>query len=151
MPLHPGHSDEVKDKNIKEMIEAGHEPKQAVAAAYANQRKYRKMAMGGMIPKDDMTEESIAADINDEHERGLFELQQASHLDEQLDVPTEHSEVLAKALAERENLGMATQEEGHAGSDATYENIVALPASHFAEEAKKAIEKRKKAKMIDNS
>ncbi len=38
MPLKKSISDEARQENIKEMIAAGHEPKQAVAASYRNQR-----------------------------------------------------------------------------------------------------------------
>jgi len=40
MPLEKSGSKEAREKNIEEMIKAGHDPKQAVAAGYANQRKY---------------------------------------------------------------------------------------------------------------
>lgn len=49
MPLHPGHSKEVIQKNIDEMIAAGHDPKQAVAAAYSHARKYSD---GGIVSED---------------------------------------------------------------------------------------------------
>jgi hypothetical protein len=39
MPLHKGKSDKVFKENIKEMIASGHEPKQAVAAAYSERRE----------------------------------------------------------------------------------------------------------------
>ena len=39
MPLVKSGSDKARQKNIKEMIAAGHEPKQAVAASYDNQRR----------------------------------------------------------------------------------------------------------------
>lgn len=35
MPLKKGKSKKVREENIHEMIEAGHPPKQAVAASYA--------------------------------------------------------------------------------------------------------------------
>ena len=38
MPLKKGSSDETRSENIREMIEAGHDPKQAAAAAYRQQR-----------------------------------------------------------------------------------------------------------------
>lgn len=40
MPLIKSGSKEAREKNIHEMIQSGHEPRQAVAAAYSNQRKY---------------------------------------------------------------------------------------------------------------
>lgn len=39
MPLKKGTSKATRQSNIEEMIEAGHEPKQAVAAAYRQQRE----------------------------------------------------------------------------------------------------------------
>jgi len=39
MPLKEGYSKEVIQENIREMIKAGHDPKQAMAAAYSNARK----------------------------------------------------------------------------------------------------------------
>jgi len=38
MPLKKGSSKKVRQENIDEMIKAGHPPKQAVAAAYRQQR-----------------------------------------------------------------------------------------------------------------
>jgi hypothetical protein len=42
MPLKKGKSKKVMQENIKEMIAADHDPKQAVAAAYANAGKSKK-------------------------------------------------------------------------------------------------------------
>ena len=39
MPLKEGSSPETREENVKEMIAAGHDPKQAVAAAYREQRE----------------------------------------------------------------------------------------------------------------
>jgi hypothetical protein len=39
MPLIKSASDKARSENIREMIEAGHPPKQAMAAAYHNQRE----------------------------------------------------------------------------------------------------------------
>lgn len=39
MPLIKSASNEARQENIKEMIDAGHPPKQAVAASYENQRE----------------------------------------------------------------------------------------------------------------
>ena len=46
MPLHPGKSKNVIGENIKEMEEAGHPAKQAIAASLNNARK-----SGAHIPK----------------------------------------------------------------------------------------------------
>lgn len=42
MPLKKGTSKKTRQENIREMIDSGHPPKQAVAAAYAQQRKSKK-------------------------------------------------------------------------------------------------------------
>lgn len=42
MPLKKGASKATREANIKEMVKAGHPPKQAVAAAYDQQRKSKK-------------------------------------------------------------------------------------------------------------
>lgn len=42
MPLKKGTSNAVREKNVEEMIKAGHPPKQAVAAAYRQQRASKK-------------------------------------------------------------------------------------------------------------
>ena len=42
MPLIKSASDEARSENIAEMIKAGHEPKQAMAASYANQREAQR-------------------------------------------------------------------------------------------------------------
>lgn len=39
MPLEKGHSEEVIQKNIRQLIHEGYEPKQAVAIAYSEARK----------------------------------------------------------------------------------------------------------------
>jgi hypothetical protein len=44
MPLIYSDSDEARNKNIAEMIHSGHPPKQAEAAAYANQREAERHA-----------------------------------------------------------------------------------------------------------
>lgn len=44
MPLKKGTSNKTRQENIKEMIASGHEPKQAVAASYNQQRASRKNA-----------------------------------------------------------------------------------------------------------
>lgn len=42
MPLKRGCSKKTRQSNIREMIDSGHEPRQAVAASYRQQRQCRK-------------------------------------------------------------------------------------------------------------
>lgn len=42
MPLLQSSSKEAREKNIQELIYAGHKPDQAVAAAYSTQRKAKE-------------------------------------------------------------------------------------------------------------
>lgn len=49
MPLKKGSSHEVVSQNIKELVKSGRPSKQAVAIALANKRKYKNMAMGGLV------------------------------------------------------------------------------------------------------
>ena len=42
MPLNKSPTNEARSENIREMIHAGHPPKQAEAAAYANQREAQR-------------------------------------------------------------------------------------------------------------
>lgn len=42
MPLKKGSSKKTRQENIREMIESGHPARQAVAAAYAEQRRSKK-------------------------------------------------------------------------------------------------------------
>lgn len=145
MTMQPGHSDEIREKNIKEMVDAGHDPKHAVAAAYANQRKYRKMALGGMVHKDEMSPEAMEDDMNEESERGIFEMQEASHsLDGPDDMPEDHQK-LASALSRSEDMASGN---GAVSSDIDPEETVALPESYFAEEARKALEAKKKKQAL---
>lgn len=53
MPMKKGHSQEVVSSNIKELMHSGRKPKQAIAIALANARKYKKMAEGGYVEGDD--------------------------------------------------------------------------------------------------
>jgi len=151
MPLIKSHTDEARQKNIEEMIKAGHEPKQAVAAAYANQRKYKKMYDGGAVEKDYADEEEeIESQIQDSN-RGLYELQEASHLDKQIGDGAEKHEMLAHALGKREHRAKDKEVGTEMGSDEIPSEVVALPASHYAEQAQELLKKRKKIKNIDTT
>jgi len=65
MPLHKGKSKEVIQKNIDEMIAAGHDPKQAVAASYAHARKYSE---GGMVSDDMDFEDNDSGSLKEPEE-----------------------------------------------------------------------------------
>lgn len=54
MPIQKGHSKEVIASNIKELMDAGHPQKQAIAISLASARK-SKMSVGGEV--DDMNSE----------------------------------------------------------------------------------------------
>lgn len=64
MPLMKGHSPEVVSGNIKELVKSGRKPKQAVAIALSNARKYKKMAEGGMVEDDEEMENPHNGDMN---------------------------------------------------------------------------------------
>lgn len=83
MPLMKSHTDEAREQNIKEMIAAGHDPDQAVAAGYANQRKYKKMAEGGQVIDD--YDQDATSDMDQEADRSLGELR---------DLGAQHPEVI---------------------------------------------------------
>jgi len=83
MPLIKSHTDEARQKNIQEMIDAGHDPKQAVAAGYAMQRKYKKMYEGGHVLDD--YDEDASSDMDQEADRSLGELR---------DLGEEHPDVI---------------------------------------------------------
>lgn len=47
MPLKPGHSPDIIQENIHEMIKSGHDPKQAAAAAYHNAELEKRKKKNG--------------------------------------------------------------------------------------------------------
>jgi hypothetical protein len=53
MPLMKSASSEALHSNIRELVRSGYKPRQAVAIGLSNQRKYKKMAMGGMAMMSD--------------------------------------------------------------------------------------------------
>lgn len=52
MPLMRSGSHEAVNSNVKELIRSGRKPKQAIAIALSNQRKYKRMADGGQVVAD---------------------------------------------------------------------------------------------------
>lgn len=59
MPLKKSGSSEALRSNIQEMIKSGYKPKQAIAASLTNQRKYKKMYEGGMVPPEGDIDDSV--------------------------------------------------------------------------------------------
>ena len=108
MPLKHGHSQEVISHNVKEMIKAGHPAKQAVAAALASARKYKKMAEGGYVESMARMDRKGPENI----ERSLYELQQEaeSHPDE-VENPNEEMEAqgFAKALMRQHDMELSPE------------------------------------------
>lgn len=107
MPLKKGHSREVVSQNIHEMVRAGYEPKEAAAAALSSARKYKKMAMGGMVDADD--DEGLGTNNDEEANRGLYEINvQGNYNPAGVENPAaeRHDDTLAKALY------MKAQDEG---------------------------------------
>jgi hypothetical protein len=49
MAMKKGYSSDVMHSNIHEMVKSGRSVKESIAAALAKSRKYKKMAMGGMV------------------------------------------------------------------------------------------------------
>lgn len=63
MPLKKGKSHHIVVGNIKELVGAGHDPKQAVAIALSHSRKY---AEGGMVDDEPEELDRSIGEINDE-------------------------------------------------------------------------------------
>ncbi len=54
-------------ERIHKLVKAGHKPKDAISSSLAAAYKAKKMADGGMVEEGDY-------DLDEEHERGLFDL-----------------------------------------------------------------------------
>lgn len=96
MPLKKGSSPEVLHANIKELVSAGHDPKQAIAIALAHKMKY---AEGGMVDEDD--DDGLETNNDESAHRSLNEIQ-IQGMEPSQDVMNpemeEHNAMLAKAL-----------------------------------------------------
>lgn len=53
MPLKAGSSNDTREQNIGEMIDAGHPPDQAVAAGYRKQRESKGVGVGKKKKEDE--------------------------------------------------------------------------------------------------
>lgn len=96
MPLRKGKSREVISGNIKELVAAGHDPKQAVAAALAHSRRY---ADGGVVDED---EGSGGGGVEgEERSLGALNVQGKSHPEEVYNPDVEErNSRLARAIEE---------------------------------------------------
>lgn len=149
MPLKKGHSREVVSSNIKEMIAAGHDPKQAVAASLANARKYKKMADGGMVDFDN--DDNERTNNAENAQRSLSEIQaQGRSLPQDVENPEmeAHDDKLAKALydkAEEEEMsafsagGLVEEHDTNVGNKPDME-IASVMAEPLSDEPEKPAE-----------
>lgn len=90
MPLKKGFKPEIVSGNVRELVSSGYKPKQAVAIALSQSRKFKKMAEGGMVEEGDM-----------EIPRDLYELNADSQQPETVANPEEHDESMRFADALR--------------------------------------------------
>lgn len=74
MPLIESGSDEARQKNIEEMIKAGHSPDQAAAAAYAIQRKYKEKKNMAEHRNADTNFEGMSHMQRDKYMQGLSDV-----------------------------------------------------------------------------
>lgn len=72
MPLKAGHSHEVIQDNITELVRSGRNPKQAVAMAIAEAQKHKGMASGGLVESEAgegiHTKEALAGALSETNE-----------------------------------------------------------------------------------
>lgn len=66
MPLIKSGKKEAVSSNIKELVKSGYKPKQAIAISLSNQRKYKKMADGGLVKEGEYN-------LDEEHETNIPE------------------------------------------------------------------------------
>lgn len=150
MPLKNGHSHEVISGNVRELVKAGHEPKQAVAIALSSARKSKKMAMGGSV-----------MDETEEMPRALAELQADGDMPpEAVAGPSEQMEdrAFAEALRHKAEMemapsnmamgGLVVEEGDNEDESKPTQEQVSTPAepmsSMVSPDAMKAIEEKKK-------
>lgn len=157
MPLKNGHDPKTVSANVRELVRAGHDPKQAVAIALSSARKSKKMAQGGEV-----------MDATEEMPRGLPELQMDGDVDpEDIASPEEQMEdkAFTEALRHKAEMksdpanmaigGLVVEEgEGSEESEPTQEQIAqpAAPMSPMVTpDAMKEIEDRKKRRRYGMS
>ncbi len=145
MPLIKSGKKEIVAQNIKEMIKSGHKPKQAIAAALANQRKYKNMAEGGAVEGD--------YDLDEEHETNITE-----HMIQGDQPPVANPEIMdeEKALAMRLHEASEAMEYSQGGLVEPMSGDETPVVNHaqenadpsLSEEARKAIEYKKKMRRF---
>lgn len=162
MPLKKGHSHEVISSNIHEMVKAGHPVKQAVAAALAHARKYKKMAEGGEVVDhnihDDFQPEHGNVGGGDDasvHGQAVYPMMDAN---EGLSDETMDESVMvqglqkAKYAANQNTVKYSVDMDGAEGhlkkqgleiEDQETKPTIMMPSSHITEEAKRALELKK--------
>lgn len=174
MPLKKGHSREVVSNNIRELVDSGHKPKQAIAIALANARKYKKMAEGGWVEGQDepatnpahQDEEGLSENVMEEERQdsgleseGLSHNNETPEFNAEPSMPMGHAEAadgLVEALLADTSLGNkpVVHEDGTeepmselAGTEADLEHPMESGVPMSPALSKEAIEalKRKKA------
>jgi len=116
------------------------DPKEAMAIKMIKERKKKKMAQGGLLQDDSEEESEIESSTGDGPFRGVLQLQEDSHSENVR--PYEYDPMIA-ALK-----GADHSKNGGPDSDIDEEETVALPESHFAAQAERLIQARKKRKAI---
>lgn len=126
MPMRKSHTDEDREANIQEMVAAGHDPDQAVAAAYANQKKYKKMADGGIVTND--YDEDASSDMDQEADRSVNELQ---------DLAAQHPEIIQNPEQHKAEMELAKKLHDEVESQELYSGGLVEDFDTNAEEPKK--------------
>lgn len=143
MPLKKGRSPDVVQSNIKELIAAGHSQKQAVAAALAEKRKH--MAHGGLVDDDEDDDKELETPTEIQHAMqyepdevgGHKEL--AASLRDQLDEVQGFSD------------GGEVEDEPNPAEPGVAVETHIPPPANVSDEAKLAIEERKKKRKFTQS
>lgn len=167
MPMKKGKSDEVISSNIHEMVKAGHPVKQAVAASLAHSRKYQNMADGGYVEGEDEDEDG-QVDFKDNipsypvgsNEQGLtFSTEAAGKLAQAIQKSKYAANEMSyqPKMEDQDAPGEPGSDEGlltKPGSEHTEygtkptKPMEAVTGESMSEEAKAAIEERKKRRRF---
>lgn len=154
MPLKKSGSIEAVHSNIKELVKSGKPQKQAVAISLSNQRKAKKMSLGGMVqdevegmatyPEEEAEQLGLSPQVyaEDQLVKGLEEARYAANQSHTLvpDQAETHKVMRLKGDKTVEYLEGETQEEPTSGG---------LPiAQILSDEAKAAILKKKNGRRF---